>query len=85
MREALEVTIASEPKLAEPRWSALVALCRLAADRLDGPKPSGQIIAAYLSALKDLEKAIDRDEAKKDGPAGTLGKLRLAHGRQSTA
>lgn len=88
VREALEVTLTSDAKLREDRHAALVALARVTADQIDqaGDEVSSRLIASYLSALKDVEKALGgRAAAPGEGDVrGTLGKLQaLTGGRVS--
>lgn len=82
-RAALEQTVASDPKLAQPRHSALVNLCRMLADQIDeaGPKASTHLTAAYLSALKDLRRAMG-EESGKDTASGKLAQLRSVQAKQ---
>lgn len=60
VRGALETTLSSSPKLSEARHAALVSLCRVTADQVDaaGAEVSSRLIASYLSALKDLDRAL---------------------------
>lgn len=100
LRSAFEVTYKSDPKLALPKHAALVALCRLLSDQIDGSgeEATNRLTAAYLSALKDIERALaDRStsatsgtgRAKKtegagDGSTGSaLGSLRSIRGGAS--
>lgn len=89
VRTALEKTIGGNPALMGDRHAALLALCRVTADQVDqaGADVSSRLIASYLSALKDLDKAIGATPArpvskKSDGGAGgdeassALGTLR---------
>lgn len=83
IRTALEETLASEPSLTEARNAALVSLCRVIADRIDaqGDRASGQIVVAYLSALKDVTRAMgDEKPAALEKAGGKLRRLQIAHG-----
>lgn len=93
VRTELETTLASDVKLKAPRYAALVALCRVTADQVDqaGAEVSSRLIASYLSALKDLDKALGTGRATPT-PAGgekgatggsTLGGLRSIAGGKS--
>lgn len=89
VRAALEVTLASDRRLAQPKCAALVALCRVTADQVDaaGAEVSSRLIASYLSALKDIERALaDRTPATSGGAGsgGALGRLQgLAGGKSA--
>ena len=76
-REALERTLrAGEGQLGEVH-AALVELCRTMADQIDRADdrgPSSHVSAAYLSALKDLHRAIG--DEKKESTGGNLARLR---------
>lgn len=65
VRAALEDTLGSTPRLKEKRHAALVSLCRVTADQVDqaGAEVSSRLIASYLSALKDLDRAIGTSSA----------------------
>lgn len=88
VRAALEKTLTSNTALSGDRHAALVALCRVTADQVDaaGAEVSSRLIASYLSALKDLDKALGAAPpapAKKsggtsgdDGEGSALGALR---------
>lgn len=72
-REALETTIAAGQGTLGDRHAALVELCRVLADQMDAAGdagPSGRVVASYLSALKDLGRALG-----KAGPKSTGSKL----------
>lgn len=84
-KEALERTIAAGAHVLNDRHAALLALCRELAVQIDGDTPdsvpSTRLVAAYLSALKDLGRALD---AKQEGRAsGKLAELRGLHGDTS--
>lgn len=72
VRAALEKTLGTNASLKADRHAALVALCRVTADQVDaaGAEVSSRLIASYLSALKDLDKALG---AAKPAPAKTSG------------
>ncbi len=74
--ESLEVTIGSDPRLTQPRNAALISLCRLLARQVDdaGDDASTRLTAAYLSALKDLNRALGAEQGGTAG--GKLGELR---------
>ena len=74
-REALETTIAAGRDCLGDRHAALLELCRVLADQMDAAGesgPSGRVVASYLSALKDLGRALG-----KAVPKSTGGKLAL--------
>lgn len=77
-REALERTIAAGGGVLTDKHAALLALCRELAEQMDGEPaespPSTRLIAAYLSALKDLGRALNSKEEKR--PGGKLSELR---------
>lgn len=80
LRTAFEVTFKSDKRLAADKNAALVALCRLLSDQIDGSgaEATNRLTAAYLSALKDIERALaDRSPAAPGGAGsgGALGKL----------
>ena len=80
-REALETTIAAGQGTLGDRHAALVELCRVLADQMDAAGdagPSGRVVASYLSALKDLGRALGNA-----APGSTGGKL--AHLRAEAA
>lgn len=94
LRAALETTLTSDKRLAEPKHAALVALCRLLSDQIDGSgaEATNRLTAAYLSALKDVERVMagrtpgtqGGGPAEKGGESGKLGNLRaLAGGKVS--
>lgn len=65
LRAELEVTLAAVPVLREPRHAALVALCRHLADVMGSDEVSESRTApAYLSALKDLGRAMAAGSAR---------------------
>lgn len=79
-RDALERTIAGGAEvLADDQHAALVALCRSLADQMDDAEhdggPSTRLVAAYLSALKDVRRALAGKRAGGE-PTGTLAVLR---------
>lgn len=59
-RAALEATIGAAPVLAEDEHAATVQLARTLADLVDGAgtEVSSRLSAAYLSALKDVGRAV---------------------------
>lgn len=59
-RAALEATIGAAPVLAEDEHAATVQLARTLADLVDtaGTEVSSRLSAAYLSALKDVGRAV---------------------------
>ena len=77
VREALEVTIKSDRRLSTDRHAALVALARVTADQVDqaGAEVSSRLIASYLSALKDIERALADKAPASAGGASSGGKL----------
>jgi hypothetical protein len=79
----LEVTLASDDRFAAEQNRALVSLCRLLAEQIDdaGEKASNRLTAAYLSALKDLNRILTAEQrggrahdSSDEGPS--LGSLR---------
>lgn len=93
-REALERSIEAGVRRGVLKLdddAALLALCRALADQMDDAAenddegPSTRLSAAYLSALKDLQRALAREvEQKKTG--GRLAHLRAIHGgKEGTA
>lgn len=89
LRTAFEKTFESDARLATDKHAALVALCRLLSDQIDesGGEATNRLTAAYLSALKDIDRAMaDRTPAGTGGAGsgGTLGKLQgIAGGKAS--
>lgn len=77
-QDALERTIAAGAGVLTDKHAALLALCRELAEQMDGDPsespPSTRLIAAYLSALKDLGRALNSKEEKRTG--GKLSELR---------
>ena len=59
-RSALEATVTANPALSLEANAAIVQLARTLADQVDdaGPDVSSRVSAAYLSALKDLRRAV---------------------------
>lgn len=59
-RKAIDKAVRSEAVLRTSRYAPLVELCRVLADQMDaaGDEPSTRLSAAYLSALKDLGRAV---------------------------
>lgn len=87
-RQALERTIKAGAGILTDQHAALIALCRQIADQMDAggeEGPSTRLSAAYLSALKDLTRALTvKPDAKRQG--GKLAQLRgVESGRASTA
>lgn len=93
LRAAFETTFESDKKLAASKHAALVALCRLLADQIDGSgaEATNRLTAAYLSALKDVERVMGGKtpgtqgggDAKGATGGGTLGGLRAIAGGKS--
>lgn len=93
VREALEVTIKSHPSLSNNANAAIVSLCRLLAEQIDdaGANASSRLTAAYLSALKDLNRAAGAAASTTPGgepvkgadAGGALGKLQALQGGKS--
>lgn len=80
-REALERTIAAGANVLTDRHAALLALCRELAGQMDGDSPdsvpSTRLIAAYLSALKDLGRALNgKEEGRTSGKLSELRGIR---------
>lgn len=77
VRSALEVTLKSDRRLSQPKHAALVALCRLLASQIDesGRDANNRLTAAYLSALKDIDRAVSDKTPAGAQPSGALGKL----------
>lgn len=79
-RDALERTITGGAAvLADDQHAALVALCRSLADQMDDAErndgPSTRLVAAYLSALKDVRRVL-AEQRPSGGPTGKLSVLR---------
>ena len=93
LRSAFEVTFKSDQRLAAPKHAALIALCRLLADQIDGSgaEATNRLTAAYLSALKDVERVMGGKtpgtqgggDAKGASGGSTLGGLRAIAGGKS--
>ena len=66
-RSALEATITANPALSLEAHAAIVQLARTLADQMDaaGLEASSRVSAAYLSALKDLRRAVDTPVASR--------------------
>lgn len=85
-RDALEATIAAGAGILTDKHAALLALCRQLADQMDGAAydddggPSTRLAAAYLSALKDLGRALAVKPVVRTG--GNLAQLRGIDGGQ---
>ncbi|MGO2780646.1 hypothetical protein [Glutamicibacter arilaitensis] len=86
-RDALERTISAGVRrgaLKLDEDAALLALCRILADQMDNEAadndegPSTRLSAAYLSALKDLQRALGR-EKEKSQKGSKLAHLRAVH------
>lgn len=90
-REALERTIAAGANVLTDRHAALLALCRELAAQMDGDTPdsgpSTRLVAAYLSALKDLGRALNgKEEVRTSGKLAELRGIRgAASGRRSNS
>lgn len=86
-RKALEKTIKAGAGILTDQHAALLAFCRQLADQMDASGddgPSTRISAAYLSALKDLTRALTAKPDTKRG-TGKLAQLRgIEGGRAST-
>lgn len=82
-REALERTIAAGAGVLTDKHAALLALCRELAGQMDDAEtdggPSTRLIAAYLSALKDLGRAL-AVPVEKERVGGKLSQLRGIQG-----
>lgn len=65
-----------------PRHAPLVELCYTLAGQMDsaGGEPSTRLTAAYLSALKDLRRAVDAQKSVGE-LSPRLRQLRAARGR----
>lgn len=95
LRTAFEVTFKSDKRLASDKHAALVALCRLLSDQIDGSgaEATNRLTAAYLSALKDIERVMAGRtpgtqgggglDAEKGGSGGKLGQLQAIAGGRS--
>lgn len=85
-RKALERTIAAGAAVLTDRHAALLALCRELAGQMDDTAsdtgPSTRLIAAYLSALKDLGRAL-AVPVEKERVGGKLSQLRATQGGAS--
>ena len=82
-REALERSIAAGAEVLTDKHAALLALCRELAGQMDDAGteggPSTRLIAAYLSALKDLGRALAVPVAE-ERVGGKLSQLRATQG-----
>lgn len=79
--EAVEMAVDGARLSTIPEHAPLVELCRVLAAQMDaaGTDPTTRLTAAYLSALKDLRRAILDMPAQ---PVGTtLAELRSLRGR----
>ena len=93
LREAFETTFQSDSRLASPKHAALIALCRLLADQIDqsGGEATNRLTAAYLSALKDVERVMGGrtpgtqggGSESGGGAGGKLGQLQAIAGGKS--
>lgn len=83
-QEALERTIAAGTGVLTEKHAALVALCRDLAQQMDATTPdigpTTRLSAAYLSALKDLGRALAVKGDTRN--RGKLAELRSVHGSQ---
>lgn len=77
-RSSLEATIKANPALSLDANAAIVQLSRTLADQVDdaGPEVSSRVSAAYLSALKDLRRAVGQ-------PVASRSSLHSVDGRAS--
>lgn len=77
--DALEATLSAAAGRLDGQHAALIALCRLLAGQIDaaGDNAATRLVAAYLSALKDLARVVGRDATAR--PVGKLAQLRAAH------
>ena len=59
-RQAVDKAVNSANLTKSERYLPLIALCRVLADSMDsgGPEVGTRLAASYLSALKDLNKAM---------------------------
>lgn len=74
---ALETTITAAGRKLTKRDAALLALCRSLAAQMDATSsPGTRLVASYLTALRTLSAAIDRDATSAPTPAGKLAQLR---------
>ncbi len=83
-RDAVERSIATGNRALTGAHAALLELVRTLADQVDaaGPEgPSSRLAAAYLSALKDLARALNAE--RKPQQVGKLAELRRHAGRRS--
>ncbi len=74
--EAVEAAVADTRVGTMPAHAPLIELCRTLAAQMDaaGAEPSTRLTAAYLSALKDLRRALLELPAER--PRGKLAELR---------
>lgn len=80
-RDAIEAAVVDGRLDKHPQHLPLIELCRVLADQMDaaGAEPSTRLTAAYLSALKDLRRAVLSVPARREG--GTLADLRTGRHR----
>ncbi len=85
-RDAVERAIDAGHRSLTDANGPLLELCRTLSDQVDeaGEKgPSSRLAAAYLSALKDLARALA--QPRKEEPTGKLAELRAAHRKRRSA
>ncbi len=83
-REAVEAAIAAAGDKLGPTDKPLLQLLRTLAEQMDaaGPNPSTRLSAAYLSALKDLRRALETKPSAIPPANNRLAQLRAIHGRR---
>lgn len=80
-KDAIEAAIAANQLGTMPEHSPLIELCRTMSAQMDaaGADPSTRLTAAYLSALKDMRRAIAELPPQRE--PGKLAELRAVRGR----
>ncbi len=83
-REAVETALTAAGSKLGPTDQPLIHLLRTLADQMDaaGPNPSTRLSAAYLSALKDLRRALETKPSAIPPANNRLAQLRAIHGRR---
>ena len=83
-REAIDAAIAAAGAKLGDTDKPLLQLLRTLVDQMDaaGPDPSTRLSAAYLSALKDLRRALEAKPAASTRTGNRLDQLRAIHGRR---
>lgn len=80
--EAINALVNEHTMFQTARYGPLVALARTLAAQMDaaGTDPSTRLTAAYLSALKDIERALREVKTEEEKPGSKLNKFRAING-----